>query len=40
MSGGLGGLVIVSMRDLITAIAAKGGCSFLDQTLVECRPHQ
>lgn len=34
MSGGLAVLVIVSIRDLITAIAAKSGCGFLDQTFV------
>lgn len=40
MNGGLAGLVIVSMRDLITTIVTKGGCGFLDQTLVGCRLHQ
>ena len=34
MSGGLAGLVIVPMRDLITTIAAKGGRGFLGQTFV------
>ena len=34
MSGDLAGFVIVSMRDLITTIAAKSGRSFLSQTFV------